>query len=142
MNPFVRIGAAFAVTVFVSACGGVGEQGGGPLTFDGNYVSTTFQGAWRHVDTSTVSGQTASGLHTFTDGAASGSFSWTANVTPNQNSTRAALSGNGIINNVGTRAFTLTGSIDRASDGKPQLCWSGNDPVFGGIGGCGERTGP
>jgi hypothetical protein len=143
MNPSVRIGSACAVAVFVSACGGVGEKNGGPLTFDGNYVSTTlFADGFTHVDRSTVSGGTASGNHTFSNGTASGSFSWTATVTPNQDSTRAALSGNGIINNLGTRAFTLTGSIDRASDGNPQLCWSGNDPMFGAIGGCGERPAP
>lgn len=145
MNSFLRVGAAFVIAAFVSACGGDEPltAGGGPVTFEGTYTSTTvLADGFTHTDTSTVHKGSATGYHSFTNGNASGSFSWIATVVPGQSQSHAALSGSGTINNAGTRSFTLTGAIDVNPDGSGRLWWSGNDPVFGPIGGQGVRPPP
>jgi hypothetical protein len=107
--------------------------------FNGTYRSTRRMEAFTHVDTSTVSGWTAIGYHSFTDGVASGSFSWTARLTRSGTPSRVNLSGSGTINNTGTRSFTLTGAVELRSDGSAELWWSGNDPMYGPIGGVSVR---
>jgi hypothetical protein len=44
------------------------------------------------------------------------------------------LSGSGVIDNIGTRDFTLTGGVHLNANGTATLFWTGTDPVFGPIG--------
>jgi pimeloyl-ACP methyl ester carboxylesterase len=110
--------------------------------FDGTYTSTVQIGGYTHTETDVVSGNSVNSVHNFTNGTFSGSFVWTGTITPSSTDPNSGLiTGQGIINNAGTRPFTLaSGSVVVNSDDSADLLWAATDPKFGPIGGTAHRT--
>lgn len=120
--------------------GGSGHRTPWLPLYSGVYSSTVQIGDFTHSETDTVTGNTVSGTHAFTNGDVSGSFIWSGILTIT-GPTSATIAGQGTINNAGTRPFTLSsGSVVLNDDGSADLYWSGVDPVFGPIGGYGMRA--
>jgi hypothetical protein len=111
--------------------------------FDGTYTSTvTLPDGFTHTETDTVTGLSVVGEQDFTNGSASGSFTFTGTITL-LNPTLGFISGTGVINNQGTRDFTLdpfNSAVVEVSATEFVLQWSGTDPLFGSIGGGGTMT--
>lgn len=105
--------------------------------WSGTYTSTVLIGGFTHTENDVVAGLNVSGLHTFTDGVNSGSFSWTGIITPNAQMTFGTIAGSGTIDNLGVRPFDLINSdifLDPPNS-RYVLNWGGTDPLFGPIGG-------
>jgi YVTN family beta-propeller protein len=114
----------------------------GQANFGGTYTGTAQSGGYTHTETDVVAGNSINALQTFTNGIVSGSFAWQGIITSGPtNPNTGTITGQGTINNAGTRAFTLSsGSIILNSDGSADLIWSAVDPVFGPIGGSAHRN--
>ena len=103
--------------------------------FDGTYTSSgVLSDGFTHTETDQVTGLSAQGTHTFTSAGVAGSFTWTAQLSPTSDPNVDDLSGSGVIDNIGTRDFTLTGGVHLNANGTATLFWTGTDPVFGPIG--------
>lgn len=104
--------------------------------WSGTYTSTSILDGWTHSETDVVSGLSASGTHTFTNGYGSGSFEWTGALTASADWSDSVLTGSGMIHNNGDRAFTITDGglwLDTTTN-TYHLWWSATDPMYGAIG--------
>jgi hypothetical protein len=104
--------------------------------WSGTYTSTVLIGAFTHTEDDVVAGLNVTGLHSFTDGVNSGSFSWTGVITPTD-MTSGTIAGSGTIDNIGVRPFDLinSGIFLDAPNNRYVLNWGGVDTLFGPIGG-------
>ncbi|BHH83666.1 SdrD B-like domain-containing protein [Desulforhopalus sp. 52FAK] len=111
--------------------------------YDGKYTSCSKQlGDYTHKENAKIVNSKIELTHKlFKGGTQVGSFYWKGTLEPDpENFYTAKVTGEGIIDNVGQRPFTLkTGRIEVRPNGSIRLGWTAIDPKFGPIGGVSYR---